>query len=899
MNIGPMPEFPKGEPGFVSLLKQHIPFTAHWGENVKAAADELDVRAGLAFSMDFPDPEKLLETAVSDFKRFLGEAGIGTGNLPLTVKPAPGFSLESYHLSVDRQKILLEGSDTEGIRRGLYYLRDLIASKPCLKCGSVRKKPWLKNRISRCFFGPIKRPPFNIDELMNDIDYYPEEYLSQLAHEGINGLWLTVEFRDLCSTSFYQAPPEAERRLTKLRSTVERCRRYGIKTFLFCIEPIAWSDKNPLPEGCEELEGPGISIVDGGNGLRSFCPDSPLAQKFLYECTNSVFRAVPHLGGLFTISYGERMTTCINCIKDIENGTIPCPRRCRHTPGEILAMTLEPMKRGMTDANPEAELISWLYLPQPAQYGHWLTDLAEKLSSDLVLTCNFESGVRTSQFGHIRVGGDYWLSIVGPSERFIMMAQAAKGHCQFGAKLQVANSHECATVPNIPVPGMLYRKYKKMKELGVQHVVQCWFFGNYPGVMNEAAGKLAFEDFSGTEDDFLLSLAAPEWGCDAPEVVKAWKYFTSGYSNYPAETQFQYYGPMHDGTVWPLHLRQTRTPLAPAWKPANFPSGDCIGECLIDFRLNEVTELCGKMSSEWHKGMEILNRIDPAGHDWDLSLAEALDVMFRSGYNDLRFYLIRNRLMDSPPDSALLLPELKKIAEEEIRNSQRLAELCRKDSRLGYHSEAEVYKYFPAKLEWRIQCLKDMLANDYPAAEAVLKSGGKIGDFIELKETPASAGKTYGANGIAWSFRYDANRIYFTVDLEGNTDCFEQVVLLFSDCKVEQRPIEAFIISKLDDLSPTELKKCKVYRYDNSRGLNPESDFCPAAQIATGSGWCIEFTLDRAELAYESTFYFGIQREFYNASGSRSCCAVNRKDLVPARLGLWRFEPRKLVRVQL
>ena len=26
-------------------------------------------------------------------------------------------------------------------------------------------KPWLENRISRCFFSPIKRPPFNRDEL--------------------------------------------------------------------------------------------------------------------------------------------------------------------------------------------------------------------------------------------------------------------------------------------------------------------------------------------------------------------------------------------------------------------------------------------------------------------------------------------------------------------------------------------------------------------------------------------------------------------------------------------------------------------------------------------------------------------------------------------------------------
>ena len=56
-------------------------------------------------------------------------------------------------------------------------------------------EPWLENRISRCFFGPIKRPPFNRDELMDDVDYYPDAYLAQLRDEGVNGLWLTVEFR--------------------------------------------------------------------------------------------------------------------------------------------------------------------------------------------------------------------------------------------------------------------------------------------------------------------------------------------------------------------------------------------------------------------------------------------------------------------------------------------------------------------------------------------------------------------------------------------------------------------------------------------------------------------------------------------------------------------------------
>ena len=108
------------------------------------------------------------------------------------------------------------------------------------------KTPWLKNRISRCFFGPIKRPPFNRDELADGIDYYPDEYLKRLAREGVNGLWLTGELRELTRTSYTEAEPLAERRLAKLNRTVEKCAKYGIKTWLFMIEPKIVPIKDPL-----------------------------------------------------------------------------------------------------------------------------------------------------------------------------------------------------------------------------------------------------------------------------------------------------------------------------------------------------------------------------------------------------------------------------------------------------------------------------------------------------------------------------------------------------------------------------------------------------------------------------------------------------------------------------
>ena len=833
-----MPGYPQGEPGFVEMLKRHDTFVPHW-EDRPCRGDELDLKAGTRLDAQFPDPEKLLGTAYFDFNRFLSEAGLNGNAIAVKVRETAGFSREEYRLSVGQDGVILEASDTEGIRRGLYYLRDLAAGSPYLKQGTFTRKPWLKNRISRCFFGPIKRPPFNIDELMNDIDYYPEEYLSRLAHEGVNGLWLTITFREICDTTVRKAVPDAARRIAKLRTTVERCRRYGIKTWVFCIEPACWSKArgNPLPPGCEELLGPGYDVEESGSDVNSFCVNSEKAKQYLYECTHSLFSAVPGLGGMIIVSYGERVTSCLSRIGiNDDSGKIPCPKRCGKTIGEILAGVLAPLEKGMHDASPDAELITNLYIPKADQCAGWITEMPSCLDRNVSIIFNFESGVTRTQLGRVRAGGDYWLSAVGPSDRFALMAKAAEGHCRFAAKLQVGCSHECATVPYIPVPGLLYRKYRRMRELGVRHVLQCWYFGNYPGVMNEAAGKLAYEDFSRGEDAFLEELAKPDWGKDWPHAVEAWKHFADGYSNYPLDIQFQYYGPMHDGPVWPLYLKLAMKPLTRTWKPETFPSGDALGESMKHFELNEVAELTGIMSRKWREGLEALRKAPASSHELEFTLAEALDILFRSGHNILRFYSMRNALLDSPPDAAALLAGMKKIVCEEIGNSLRLAELCEQDRRLGYHSEAEVYKYFPAKLQWRADRLKDLLTNDFAEAETMLAEGADIGKFLDRDGETLTAGKTYGANGIRWSFEADAENLTFHVDFESSGKNPETACLLFMDRKGARRPPDPVWFVR---------KKCRQ----------------------TPSGWHVDHTVPRLKLNLEPVFFFGIGRMEFTPDG--------------------------------
>ena len=90
------------------------------------------------------------------------------------------------------------------------------------------------------------------------------------------------------------------------------------------------------------------------------------------------------------------------------------------------------------------------------------------------------------------------------------------------AKIQAGCSHEVASVPHVPVPGNLFRKYAAMRSLGVSGAMQCWGSGDYPSLMTRAAGRLSFAPFPKTESEFMTQLARRDWGPDAPRVVAAW-----------------------------------------------------------------------------------------------------------------------------------------------------------------------------------------------------------------------------------------------------------------------------------------------------------------------------------------------------------------------------------------
>ena len=598
---------------------------------------------------------------------------------------------------------------------------------------------------------------------MDDVDYYPDEYLNRLAHDGTNGIWIYTRFKDLLpSEIFPEYGDNWERRIAKLRKVVEKCKRYGIKVYVFGVEPAGLT-----PEMAEKYPD-AIGYLTKDNNY-TLCTHTQKGATYCIEATQKLLELVPDLGGIIDISDGERFTSCTSAYHYER-----CPRCSRYPKGKVLAHTVGLFQEGIRRSGTNAEFISWTY-------GHrtWdmedIRDYVADAPVDAMLMENFEDAGYTEQLGKTRQAIDYWLSYAGPSQMYEGAAQKAQetGRQMF-AKMQVCCSHELATVPYIPVPGILFDKYAEARRFDVKGVMQCWYFGNYPSVMSKAAGELSFmEDFS-EKTAFLEHLAGIYCGRQGKELVKAWACFEEGYRNYPVNIMFSYYGPMHDGVVWDLALQPRNTALSRSWQLLDPPDGDRIGECLQSgHTLEEAVLLTQRMRDHWHQGMALLPDHTPQEQK---NVAQALDLLMHSGANILKFYQLRTKLLTEDADETTILREMERIVDAEICNSEAMIPLCRKDPRLGYHSEAEGYKFFPEKLEDRIEKLRTCKEEEFPAVrsrqlhgEKALHWGPEEGQKTYILHTEAGKAREEQISKDA-CFRAHCDEHLLTIELKAEPD---------------------------------------------------------------------------------------------------------------------------------
>ena len=128
---------------------------------------------GVTLESRVSDPKKRLETAYDDLRHFLAAGKVSNEKSSYIIETArvSNINREAFRLEIGPKSCRILASDIEGIRHGIFNLEDEMLRQrgPFLSLGTVEKDPYIKERISRCFFGPIKRFPKMKDELMDDV----------------------------------------------------------------------------------------------------------------------------------------------------------------------------------------------------------------------------------------------------------------------------------------------------------------------------------------------------------------------------------------------------------------------------------------------------------------------------------------------------------------------------------------------------------------------------------------------------------------------------------------------------------------------------------------------------------------------------------------------------------
>ena len=112
----------------------------------------------------------------------------------------------------------------------------------------------------------------------------------------MTGVWLHVVLRQLApgGPAFPEFGTGHEHRLANLNRLVERAQRYGIDIYLYMNEPRA----QPFEFFEERFEMAGLTVGE----RKLMCTSVPEVRDWIRNSLTHVFREVPDLGGVFTIT---------------------------------------------------------------------------------------------------------------------------------------------------------------------------------------------------------------------------------------------------------------------------------------------------------------------------------------------------------------------------------------------------------------------------------------------------------------------------------------------------------------------------------------------------------------------------------------------------------------------
>ncbi len=537
------------------------------------------------------------------------------------------------------------------------------------------------------------------DPLLNpELDPYPNGLLQQLSDLGVNGVWLHVVLRQLAPSDLFSEPDDnCEQRIANLRRLVERARKYGIDIYLYMNEPRAMEAS--FFQGREHLKG-----VQEGNYF-ALCTSAPEVRRWLADSLTYVFKQVPHLGGVFTITASENLTNCYSHGRGAES----CPRCSKRSGPQVIAEVNRTIAEGVWAGNPQAKVIAYDWgWPDGTSAGwggpDWASEIIEALPDNIYVMCVSEWGKPITRGGVSSGIGEYSISAVGPGPRAAKhWALAKKRGLKTIAKIQANCSWELSAVPYLPVMNLVAQHYSNLTQTDIDGFMMSWSLGGYPSPNLELA-KYFDAKPTPTVEQALTQIGESRYGADAAaDVLVAWSKFSEAFSEYPYHGGFLYQGPAQCGPANLLYAKATGYVAT----MVGFPYDD-LERWRAIYPADVLAGQFEKISAGWDQGLtafrnaqnKATSAVQQGNLHTDCVLAEAAGLHFRSVANQIRFALARNTLLSGSAQDTerkACIETARNILRDEAEAAKQLFRLTLEDSRIGFEASNHYY-YLPLDL---------------------------------------------------------------------------------------------------------------------------------------------------------------------------------------------------------
>lgn len=522
-----------------------------------------------------------------------------------------------------------------------------------------------------------------------DLKSCPEGLFARLSEQGVNAVWLHVVLSTLATDSRY---PEfgdgSERRIANLKKLVARAAKHGVKIFLYLNEPRSQPAAFFSKPGREELRG----VAHSCNGTYAMCTTPPETRRWLRDSLAQVFRAVPGLGGVFTITMSENLTNCTS-----HNGKAKCTHCRDRRNADILAEVNAAIAEGVHAGNPDAQVIYWDWNWNPPEEMDDLVSRLPKRNAMVMAVSEREIPfVRGGVKDHVI---DYSISVVGPGEKSRGFWSLGRRHgLGVAAKVQSNCTWEMSPFPYLPVMDLVAEHALNLKNEGVEALMLSWSLGGYP-----SPNQRIFRDIrkgDRTIDPVLNRIATDLYGEKAvPGARAAWTAFSEGYREYPFSVAVAYYGPQHWGVANPLYWESTGYVATMVGIPY-----DDLKKWRGPYPAKTWIDQMEKVHRGFEKGCRLFADQVVAVAEGDrqafarkeLGLFRGECLHFASIVDQGRFVLARERQDRTA---------MREIAHRELGRAREMLVLDRADSRIGFEGSCH-YFYTPQDLREKVlNCL--------------------------------------------------------------------------------------------------------------------------------------------------------------------------------------------------